>query len=260
MRRRLTAVCIAAVLLLLAGACGGPASPDHSSTASTSRATSPTTSTSVRSPYLLAPGQVAFLSPSRNISCEIDVTLGTTKDAAFCETSSPAESASLATNGSVKVCGVGCEGNAGEDTPTLGYGRSTGLGPFACRSAKSGITCTASGKGFVISRSGIRPVQAPLVSLAPGSYNGTVDAVGPSVSQMTFTISSTGCNGVPSPGTWSIDLAGATFVANSTPTTEQGQAVTLTPSGWMHEVTRRSAWTVLVASGQPIEVTDGPTC
>jgi hypothetical protein len=77
---------------------------------------------------------------------------------------------------------------------------------------------------------------------------------------MIFTISSTGCSGVPSAGTWSVDLTSAAFMANSEPETGQGQAVTVSRSQWAKEVQNQRAWTVVVASGQPLEVTDGPAC
>lgn len=278
MRRGVGAVCLTAGLLLLVAACGDPASSNSlsatttSTTAAAPGATVSTTTTAAgdssttsttsasSSPFLAAPGRVVFLSPSGNISCEIDYTSGATTNAAICQTLSPAESASLSPDGSVKTCGLGCEGNPAVHTPTLDYGSSTGLGPFECRSATSGVTCTVSGKGFEISRSGISSVGAPQVNLAPGSYSGNVETVDPGASQMTFAISSTGCNGVPSSGTWSVDLTGATFVTNSTLTTEQGQAVTLTPSQWAQEVTSHPEWTLVVASGQPLEVTNGPSC
>lgn len=158
------------------------------------------------------------------------------------------------------MCGIGCEGNAAVDTPTLGYGSSTGLGPFRCVSATTGVTCTVSGHGFQISRSGISPVGTPVVALAPGAYSGNVDSVNSAASRMTFTITMTTCSGVPAPGTWSVDLTGAAFVSNSEPGTGQGQAVTVSGPQWMQQVQKRRAWTVVVASGQPLEVTEGPTC
>lgn len=104
------------------------------------------------------------------------------------------------------------------------------------------------------------PVGAPLVDLAQGAYSGTVDAVTSNAMQMTFTISTTTCSGVPTSGTWSVDLTNATFVANSEPDTGQGQAVTIDRTQWRQEEQARQAWTVVVMTGQPLEVTDGPTC
>jgi hypothetical protein len=97
------------------------------------------------------------LAPSGNINCGIDYASGSLPDAAFCETLTPPESASLAPDASVKVCG-------------------------------------------------------------------------------------------------------ASFVANSEPATGQGQVVTINASRWAQDVQNQRAWTVVVASGQPLEVTDGPSC
>jgi hypothetical protein len=101
-----------------------------------------------------------FLSPSGNISCEIDYRrAGVTQ--AYCQTGTPARSVTLTASGSYKTCtGEECLGNAGDDTPTLAYGTATGVGPFRCDSATTGVTCTAGGKGFRISTSGITSANA----------------------------------------------------------------------------------------------------
>jgi hypothetical protein len=66
-------------------------------------------------------------------------------------------------NGSYTTCSMlktGCPGWNPEDIPTLAYGTETGVGPFLCKSATTGITCTdTSGDGFQISRSGAIPVS-----------------------------------------------------------------------------------------------------
>ncbi|MGH8888713.1 MAG: hypothetical protein ACRDV3_03000, partial [Acidothermaceae bacterium] len=76
---------------------------------------------------------------------------------------------------------------------------------------------------------------------------------------MVYTIKSAGCGAAPSSGSWTINLKGAVFVANSQPTTGQGQNVTVTQPQWATEVKTYKAWDVVVASGQPVEITDGPT-
>lgn len=64
----------------------------------------------------------------------------------------------MGVTGSYTTCtGEQCLSNAGLGTPTLAYGTATGVGPFVCESSTAGITCTADGKGFRISRSGITP-------------------------------------------------------------------------------------------------------
>ena len=97
----------------------------------------------------------AFLSPSGNISCEVHYQdAGLTE--AYCQTRTPARSVTLDATGAYKTCTEGgCIGDPGEGTPTLAYGQATGVGPFRCESATTGVTCTANGKGFHIDNTGI---------------------------------------------------------------------------------------------------------
>jgi hypothetical protein len=92
-----------------------------------------------------------FLSPSRNISCEMH-------EIVYCQTFTPPQSVHLSADGTVTPCtGEGCVGNPGIGTPTLGYGQSANHGPFTCVSQTDGVTCTVgSGRGFTISNSGIQ--------------------------------------------------------------------------------------------------------
>ncbi len=101
-----------------------------------------------------------FASPSGNITCEVDYQrAGLTE--VYCQTGTPPRSATMSTTGTYTTCtGEQCLGNAGEGTPTLAYGKATGVGPFRCESATTGVTCTASGKGFRISTSGIVAVSS----------------------------------------------------------------------------------------------------
>lgn len=103
----------------------------------------------------------AFLSPSRNISCEVDYQRDPgIPDEAYCQTNEPPQSVHLSTGGVVTSCkGVSCLGNAGEGTPVLAYDQTAGVGPFSCTSKADGVTCTvASGHGFTISSAGIASV------------------------------------------------------------------------------------------------------
>jgi hypothetical protein len=105
-----------------------------------------------------------FLSPSGNISCELDEAAppGTQGSAAlaYCQSSSPPQSVRLDAGGSITPCaGDGCMGDPPLGTPTLAYGQTVRHGPFSCLSETSGVTCTApSGQGFTIARSGITAV------------------------------------------------------------------------------------------------------
>ncbi|MEE6136060.1 DUF6636 domain-containing protein [Mycobacterium sp. 050128] len=103
----------------------------------------------------------AFLSPSRNISCEVDYKRDPgIPDEAYCQTNEPQQSVHLSTGGVVTTCkGVSCLGNAGEGTPVLAYDQTAGVGPFTCTSKSDGVTCTvSSGKGFTISNAGITSI------------------------------------------------------------------------------------------------------
>ncbi|MCV7393624.1 hypothetical protein H5P32_03345 [Mycobacterium paraseoulense] len=103
---------------------------------------------------------VAFLSPSRNISCEINYHRRGIPDEAFCFALAPPASVSMDTAGTLSRCaGESCLANPAEGTPILGYGQTREAGPFVCRSETAGVTCTvASGRGFTISSSGIAPI------------------------------------------------------------------------------------------------------
>ena len=139
---------------------GATSSAGCSSTApgaSTGQSTSsaPTSATS----FKLVPMQTAtggeFVSPSGNISCQVSLT------EALCLTGTPAQSVTMGGTGSYTTCtGLQCLSNAGDGTPTLAYGTETGVGPFLCESATTGVTCTTTdGRGFQISGSGITAVS-----------------------------------------------------------------------------------------------------
>ncbi|MDM4139747.1 MULTISPECIES: hypothetical protein [Mycobacterium] len=103
----------------------------------------------------------AFLSPSRNISCEINYQRDPgIPDEAYCQTNEPPASVRLSSTGAVTNCtGISCLGNAGTGTPVLPYDHTAGVGPFGCASKTDGVTCTVpSGHGFTISNTGITPI------------------------------------------------------------------------------------------------------
>jgi hypothetical protein len=101
-----------------------------------------------------------FLSPSHNISCEVDVGVAGIPEQAYCQSMSPPASATLTARGKLKTCrGANCIGNPPEHDPTLAYGRSFVSGPFRCTSRASGVTCRAGTRGFTISRAGVTAVR-----------------------------------------------------------------------------------------------------
>ncbi len=101
-----------------------------------------------------------FYSPSRNLSCEM-----ADRDArgsyVYCQSVKAPKNVRMSLDGRLKICrGIKCLGNPAENTPALGYGRKITIGRFACSSQKSGVKCTVtrSGKGFLISRTGVRRI------------------------------------------------------------------------------------------------------
>ncbi len=103
-----------------------------------------------------------FVSPTKNIACDIEPTA---PQPVRCATFSPPQLANMAPDGSVSTCyGGQCElGNPGSGAPVLPYGSATSTGPYQCVSATSGMTCIVTGgtagTGFLISRSGITSLQ-----------------------------------------------------------------------------------------------------
>jgi hypothetical protein len=70
-------------------------------------------------------------------------------------------------DGGLTICrGTNCEGNIGEHTPTLAYGKLVTVGPFRCRSEQAGVTCIVikSGKGFLANSAGVTPVGHAVVT------------------------------------------------------------------------------------------------
>jgi hypothetical protein len=102
-----------------------------------------------------------FLSPTGNISCELHWKDPGTTSIAYCQTRTPARSATLRSGGRLKVCtGATCLGDPPSNAKTLAYGKSMRIGGFRCTSRMSGMTCvrTSTGRGFRISTSGVRKV------------------------------------------------------------------------------------------------------
>lgn len=103
-----------------------------------------------------------FRTPSRNIICS----LGDSSDylGVICSSFKAPLRVKMDAGGRLKICHgrrcvVGC-GCVPEGISTLGYGKQITVGRFRCRSQRSGVTCTVirSGKGFLISRTGVRRV------------------------------------------------------------------------------------------------------
>jgi len=92
-------------------------------------------------------------------SCAIYAGSGASTEA-FCESFRPQREskATVSARGKVSICASRqtssdrCRlGNAGEGTPTFGYGHRVTIGPFRCAVQPKGVRCVvaASGKGFL---------------------------------------------------------------------------------------------------------------
>jgi hypothetical protein len=144
-----------------------------SASTTSSTAASTTSSTSETSGTLVPQTSTAteFVSPSKNISCEIDSDFGPSAiTSTLCLTVSPPKSVTLMTDSSLTECtGVQCLSNAGLDTPTLAYGMSITLSPFTCSSSTAGIRCIlGNGDGFLISSAAVTPLGNATVGTASG--------------------------------------------------------------------------------------------
>jgi hypothetical protein len=108
----------------------------------------------------------AFLSPSRNLSCEMNDRRPNVGSYVYCQSFNRPHSAKLTLSGRFTVCRdrsrltTHCLGDPGEHTPLLAYGHQKTVGRFRCRSRHDGITCTVirSGKGFRIDGAGVSRV------------------------------------------------------------------------------------------------------
>ncbi len=132
---------------------GSPSKAPAKSSTTSVRETKPATS------VVLVPMQTShggeFRSPTGNITCEVDLTQ------VYCQTGTPARSVTMSKSGSYTTCkGQQCLGDAGDGTPTLQYGQATGVGPFRCESADTGVTCKAGAKGFRIANAGVTSVAS----------------------------------------------------------------------------------------------------
>jgi hypothetical protein len=115
-----------------------------------STTTSTTVVTAVACPTAGSGTICEFYSPTKKVECQIDTS------STLCLTVDPPRSVTLGPGGTYTTCtGESCLSNAGVGTGTLAYGTSTSIAPFACTSRPTGMTCTASGRGFTISTAGI---------------------------------------------------------------------------------------------------------
>ena len=105
---------------------------------------------------------VPFFGTRAGFNCEINYRRADLPDSAYCMSVNPPQHVSMDSSGELSICrdDVSCLSNPPSDQPILPFGQSAGAGPFSCQSEATGVTCTVgvSGRGFVISHSGIEPV------------------------------------------------------------------------------------------------------
>jgi hypothetical protein len=122
----------------------------------TPQTTTPQTTTTINPAIAHPTSGIEFRSPSSNIHCEINYGRPYSRNIVFCFSAVPPQSATLSDNGTYTICtGTKCLANPGLGEIELPYGQDISLGPFRCTSSAGGMTCTANGTGFEISRSGI---------------------------------------------------------------------------------------------------------
>ena len=171
MRSTRRALGLLVVVAVAAASCGGgrsasttrPTGRSSTSTTSATSATSATSTTSTTTTTVVVrplPDGIggAVVSPTGNIACGIYFASTSDLQKVHCATFSPPRTADMSVSGTVTTCsGSACAlGNPAPGTPVLAYGTATGVGPFRCASATTGMTCTVTGgRGFTISRSGI---------------------------------------------------------------------------------------------------------
>lgn len=108
-----------------------------------------------------APTSARFVSPSRNLSCEMAD--GDARGSyVHCQSKSRPHSVRMTPTGRLKLCrGVGCLGDPASNTRMLGYGQRISVGRFQCVSRHAGVKCTVttSGNGFVIDNTSVHRVR-----------------------------------------------------------------------------------------------------
>ncbi len=111
--------------------------------------------------------QVSFDTPSRNMCCTYTPAGGTTVYSTpdgsaelSCSRVEPKYwTVSLTELGKYKVYKNPGEVPGCGNTDILGYGETRHDGPFTCKSKTSGITCTVHGKGFTLSKAGLKKIN-----------------------------------------------------------------------------------------------------
>ena len=222
-----------------------------------------------------SPGE-EFFSPSKNISCELDWHYAGLPAAAYCQTFTPLQSVKISPAGKMTKCsGVGCVGNPAVNTQVLPYLTSIAAGPFLCTSRVDGVACSAAGRAFLISRSGITsynvlphttmaiypdPANHPTLSVAKGyGWLVALDRSGQDAELLVACgYGSTGK--LPADRLWTVDLAAIKSFEVETKPADMvaGSVVNVSRANWVGTV-RVHGWDGYLYLGrQNSLVTDGP--
>lgn len=153
--RSVSTAAVPLMAIAIAG-CSGSGTPSGTGPTITS---APETTTTVAAAIANPRSGVEFRSPSGNINCEIDNGSPYPDQRAFCFSAQPPQSATMASDGIYRACtGLKCLANPAMNEVVLPYGQKIALAPFVSSSSTTAMTCTAGGKGFEISRSGIASI------------------------------------------------------------------------------------------------------
>ncbi|MGH8988733.1 MAG: hypothetical protein ACRDXC_09080 [Acidimicrobiales bacterium] len=217
-----------------------------------------------------------FLSPSRNISCEIDWHVAGLSSVAYCQTFSPPRSVTISSSGRIKRCsGTRCVGNPAENAGVLPYLTSAGAGPFLCASRIDGVACSSAAHAFLISRSGVvtytvlphttlelytDPANHPtLPSATAYGWLLAVDRAGEHA-EVEVECGKGPRGKLPADRLWTVDLGRVkSFEVETNPADERaGSVVEATRRGWVAGV-RVHGWNGYIElRGADSHMTDGP--
>lgn len=217
-----------------------------------------------------------FVSPSRNINCEIDWRRVGLPPHVDCETLTPPRSVTLSASGTVTACnGVRCVGNPAEGARVLPYLTSVRVGPFLCTSRLDGVACSARTRAFLIARSGIArygvlpdtttavaadPAAHPLLRAVAGfGWLVAVDRAGQHA-EIALACGTVGGHRLPAGRVWTIALSRVRSFALETDPADMaaGSVVAVSRQRWVSEV-RVNGWNgYLDLGGAHALVSDGP--
>lgn len=217
-----------------------------------------------------------FVSPTRNVSCEIDWHRVGLPPRVDCQTLAPPRSVRLSASGAVAVCtGARCVGNPAENAEVLPYLTSLRVGPFLCASRLDGVACSARTSAFLIARAGITrygvlpdtttavatdPAAHPVLHAVTGyGWLLAVDRAGQHA-EIALACGTAGGHRLPAGRVWTIALSAVRSFALETDPANMaaGSVLAVSRQRWVREV-RVNGWNgYLDLGGAHALVSDGP--